>query len=172
MSNLPGAAPMGPFDLMFWTIAVEFQFYLIFPFLLRFIRQGGWRYAGALIALALVMRVPLRAHGADAPPLVVLVARWPDRSIRPRHPSRAPLSPVDFIVSPHGILTLAACTIAAIGMLFAFHLAGGNPLVATWKIALAHARSRRLGALYRCISRHRRLNPATSVVDGSARSGH
>jgi peptidoglycan/LPS O-acetylase OafA/YrhL len=133
MSNLPGAAPMGPFNLMFWTIAVEFQFYLIFPFLLRFIRQGGWPYAGALIALALVMRYVSVINGAD-----------------PRHLSywtivgRIDQFVLGILLGLHHrpsisslrarLTMLAVCGTAAIGMLFAFHLAGGNPLVATWKI--------------------------------------
>jgi peptidoglycan/LPS O-acetylase OafA/YrhL len=134
MSNLPGAAPMGPFNLMFWTIAVEFQFYLIFPFLLRFIRQGGWRYAGALIALALVMRYISVINGANPRQLSywTIVGRIDQFVLgillglhyRPSISSfRARL------------LTLVLCALTVIAMLFAFHLVEGNPLVATWKIA-------------------------------------
>jgi peptidoglycan/LPS O-acetylase OafA/YrhL len=39
-----------------WTIAVEFQFYLIFPFLVKFLGRYGARYIVGLIALAVLVR--------------------------------------------------------------------------------------------------------------------
>ena len=45
--------PIGPV----WTIAVEFQFYLIFPFLALFLNKYGIKYIIGLIALAIVIKL-------------------------------------------------------------------------------------------------------------------
>ncbi len=39
-----------------WTIAVEFQFYLIFPLIVVFLKRYGLRYAGGAIMLLVVLR--------------------------------------------------------------------------------------------------------------------
>lgn len=46
---------LGPFPQL-WTVAAEFQFYLIFPFLHRFLDRFGSAYAVGLIALLLLLR--------------------------------------------------------------------------------------------------------------------
>src|SRR5690606_13849673 len=44
--------PIGPI----WTIAVEFQFYLIFPFLALFMGKYGWKYLMGVILLMIMTK--------------------------------------------------------------------------------------------------------------------
>lgn len=44
------------FLAVFWTTAVEFQFYLVFPFILRFFKNNGMRFLVQLIGIAIVFR--------------------------------------------------------------------------------------------------------------------
>lgn len=50
-----------------WTIAVEFQFYLLFPFLIVFIRKSGFKYIAALMLSLLIIRVMMISKGGIEP---------------------------------------------------------------------------------------------------------
>jgi peptidoglycan/LPS O-acetylase OafA/YrhL len=66
-------ADLGPFGALLWTISVEFAFYLVFPFLLRFLRAYGPRY---LVGLVLMMNL-LRLLAAGVNPQATRdIAYW------------------------------------------------------------------------------------------------
>lgn len=46
-----------PFTGMFWAVAVEFQFYLLFPFMHRFLERDGVKWGLGLIAAAMALRL-------------------------------------------------------------------------------------------------------------------
>lgn len=62
-ANMPGSAIGGAFTNVHWAIAVEWQFYLIFPFLIYFVRQQGLRVVFGMIALLIVMRSLIYLEG-------------------------------------------------------------------------------------------------------------
>lgn len=50
------ALALHPVTTAFWTVAVEFQFYLIFPFLVAIMTREGWRPLVWMIALMIALR--------------------------------------------------------------------------------------------------------------------
>lgn len=65
MANMPGAMNAGPFSAMAWAVAVEWQFYLVFPFILLFVNRYGVRYLFGLILLFIALRGVALLFGAN-----------------------------------------------------------------------------------------------------------
>jgi peptidoglycan/LPS O-acetylase OafA/YrhL len=64
-ANLPGAINIEPFTSMFWAVGIEFQFYLAFPFLHRFMERHGSKWAVGFILLMLALRFLALRCGAN-----------------------------------------------------------------------------------------------------------
>jgi peptidoglycan/LPS O-acetylase OafA/YrhL len=132
-ANLPGALVAPPFTSMLWTIAVEWQFYLLFPLLLAVLKTGWTRSLVGLLAVLLLFRVMAVFAGGNARDLAYmtllgrldqfLLGMWAAWWFRQRPLSRRG-------GALQALLALAAVLVA----LVAFNRAGGWPLVAGWKV--------------------------------------
>jgi peptidoglycan/LPS O-acetylase OafA/YrhL len=54
---------IGDFDRVLWTIAVELQFYMLFPFLIALLKRQGVAYMWGLVAVMILLRLIARAAG-------------------------------------------------------------------------------------------------------------
>jgi peptidoglycan/LPS O-acetylase OafA/YrhL len=128
-ANLPGIINAGVITAMFWAVAVEFQFYLVFPFLVRFLKKYGQSYLATVLVLALAVRLltafgPTNMHDfayrtifgrIDQFVIGMLAASlYVGRSYR-RH------------------WVLPAVAVAGLALLVAYNRAGGYPVDAWWK---------------------------------------
>ncbi len=57
LANANSAISLNSFSAMFWTIAIEWQFYLIFPFLLIILNKKGTNSIFGIIAVFILMRI-------------------------------------------------------------------------------------------------------------------
>ncbi len=132
-ANLQGAVQLDAVSGMFWTVGIEFQFYLVFPFLLGFADRGGARPLLLLILATIVFRSIGFALGGDVHGLTywTLVGRV-DQFLfgmlaalffRSRYCRETPMA-----------LGLIPVTVAMVGLLAAFNAAGGWPAKAAWKM--------------------------------------
>lgn len=132
--NLPGALVAPPFTSMLWTIAVEWQFYVLFPLLLVALKAGWTRQLLGWLAVLLVFRGFAVLAGGSPRDLgylnilgrldQFLIGMWAAWSFR-----RWPLSP------RRGAVLALVALVAVIACLAAFNRAGGWPTTAMWKIA-------------------------------------
>jgi len=65
MANSDTAINGGAFTFVFWSIAVEWHFYLLFPLLLVSVQKWGWKVLPWLILALLVVRTGAYYAGAD-----------------------------------------------------------------------------------------------------------
>ncbi len=135
LSDLPGGLSLGPFSMLFWTIAVEFQFYLVFPFLLAIAQDRGARVLAGMIALAVILRALALALDIGASPRDLVYAHIAGRIDQFLLGMLAAIGLRVRAPSPAQCRRLAIASLAgAMAMLYAFHLAGGWPADAAWKI--------------------------------------
>jgi peptidoglycan/LPS O-acetylase OafA/YrhL len=135
----------GSFSAMFWAVAVEFQCYLIFPFLLMFSNERGSRFLFRVIAIAICLRLLATLTG-DANPRDIgywtIVGRI-DQFCLGIIAARLYVTKGLQKIRPLWFLP-AALAVAA--MLWLFNQAGGFPSVSRWKIVWPDAE----GAAWAC----------------------
>jgi peptidoglycan/LPS O-acetylase OafA/YrhL len=66
LANFPEALQVPPFSAIFWTVAVEWQFYVLFPFLIRFLRPNV--LTNTLVVIMFTTAVRTMAYGLGADP--------------------------------------------------------------------------------------------------------
>ena len=124
------AAPVGPLSAVAWTVAVEFQFYLLFPLLLRLAAAEGEAWLARAIVLAVLLRLFAVLAGADAQWMSYwTIAGRIDQFLL------GMLAGLHFARrGPAGGWPLVALAGAVLwALLYGFHLAGGWPLHVWWK---------------------------------------
>lgn len=132
-ANLPGALVAPPFTSMLWTIAVEWQFYVLFPLLVAVLKTGWTRSLIGMLAVLLLFRAMAVFAGGNARDLAYmtilgrldqfLLGMWAAWWFRQRPLTRR-----------GGALQALLALAAVLGALAAFNRAGGWPLVASWKV--------------------------------------
>jgi peptidoglycan/LPS O-acetylase OafA/YrhL len=132
-ANLPGALVAPPFTSMLWTIAVEWQFYVLFPLLLLVLKSGWVRNLLGLVAVLLLFRSLAVLAGGNARDLAytTILGRLDQFLIGMCAAAffrRYPLS-------RRGGAVLAALSLGIVILaLAALNAAGGWPVVTPWKI--------------------------------------
>ncbi len=132
-ANLPGALVAPPFTSMLWTIAVEWQFYVLMPLLLVVLKKGWRRNLLGMLAVLLVFRVCAVLVGGSPREIAYqnilgrldqfLIGMWAAWAYR-----QWPLS------RRSGALCAALALAAVVAALATFNAIGGWPVQAGWKV--------------------------------------
>jgi peptidoglycan/LPS O-acetylase OafA/YrhL len=131
LANLQGSLILGPLSAMFWAVAVEFQFYLIFPFLMNFMEKRGVKILINLIVIAILFRGIAVALGAD----ILNITYWSIVGRIDQFIIGILAAKLFTQVKPFVLKILFLPSIVLVGfMLLGFNKLGGQPVVAYWKI--------------------------------------
>jgi peptidoglycan/LPS O-acetylase OafA/YrhL len=133
-ADFPGAAQVGMFSGMFWAVAVEFQLYLLFPFLHRFVEEHGLRWALGCIALCLAMRLMAAYVGSSNPRDIAYghVLGRLDQFIIGMLTARL-YRRIETLALPWGVLC-GVSTLVVLAVLLGFNQLGGYPNMDAWKV--------------------------------------
>ena len=130
LGSVHAMANLGPFANSLWAVSVEFQFYLLFPFLMMFLARRGPRQLWLIILSAIALRALVFASGGDMRyvPYFTIVGRIDEFLLgilaAQFVATRRALSP--WLMIP----MLAVC----VGVLFAYNQAHGYVANGAWKI--------------------------------------
>ena len=133
--DFPGNLNLPPYTSMFWAVGVEFQFYLLFPLLHRFVEREGARWVLGCILLCISMRlVAAIGGGSNARDVAYwhLLGRL-DQFLIGMLAARV-FEHVRGRALPWGLLSATAFA-ATLALLMAFNQAGGWPTIPLWKVA-------------------------------------
>lgn len=123
-----------PFSSMFWAVLVEFQCYLVFPFIIRFSNASGTRYLLGLVLAMIAIRV-LAVFGAEANARDL--SYWTvlgrlDQFVIGIALARLTLDRQDDERLRRNLFPVAI--VLVLGLIVLFNRAGGWPSAAWWKI--------------------------------------
>ena len=132
-SGLKGALGLEPFSSMFWAVSIEFQFYLLFPFLHRFLNTYGIRWAGSLILLSILLRALAcngDAHARDISYWQILgrIDQFMIGMLAAQY-----FSKVTALFKTKGLITILSGIIVSSALVI-FNQLGGWPQISWWKI--------------------------------------
>jgi peptidoglycan/LPS O-acetylase OafA/YrhL len=65
IGNVPDQVVTEPFSHSIWAIPVEFQFYLVFPFLVTMLNRNGPKQLGLILLSAIIFRMFIYSSGGD-----------------------------------------------------------------------------------------------------------
>ncbi|QBP10683.1 acyltransferase family protein [Cupriavidus metallidurans] len=118
---------------MAWAVAVEFQFYLIFPFLLGFLNKSPLKVICGVIACALIFRLMSVALGASARDLSYwhIIGRI-DQFLLGM--AAAVLIKQGGLRATHYRVVLLVGVLLGVAFLFGFHRLGGRSVDGTWRV--------------------------------------
>ncbi|WP_375413855.1 acyltransferase family protein [uncultured Bradyrhizobium sp.] len=131
-SNFPGG-PASNLTSMFWAVSVEFQCYLVFPFLIMFSDTRGNIFLLGVMLLALIFRALLVLDGANARDLSYwTVAGRIDQFVLGIIAARIyVLHDLRSALKPWWVLVSTSLVVIA---MFLYHRSGGWIVTANWKI--------------------------------------
>ncbi|MEO6688594.1 MAG: acyltransferase [Dokdonella sp.] len=132
-ANLPGALVAPPFTSMLWTIAVDWQFYVLFPLLLLVLKRGWTRNLLGLVCVLLLFRVLAVLAGGNPRELayMTILGRLDQFLIGMYAAAFFQCYPLS---RRRGAL-LAGTSLAFVLLALAlFNANGGWPVVASWKV--------------------------------------
>jgi len=128
----PAVASMGVVGSMFWAVAVEFQFYLVFPFLIRVLNERGIRPLLAIIALAILIRFGTTFYGSN----IRDVSYWTSLGRIDQFligMIAAKLYAEHHAPEKANTWSFVGAAMLVVAVVYGFHRLGGWPVVANWK---------------------------------------
>lgn len=131
IGNVPGEVIAEPFSHSVWAIPVEFQFYLVFPFLITMLNQNGPKQLGLILLSAIIFRMFIYASSGDiAYASYFSIAGRIDEFLIGMLAAHAYRSWGASTWSP---LLIIPATLASTTLLFIYHKANGYVSGAPWK---------------------------------------